>query len=271
MTKVLRALFALLIGLAMSRAVWAQPAGQAFYGQPAHWTDGLYASVGGQWARLSGLQLSTDGACGAPDDLFAVCGAGASLSSANGGGFRVELGTVMARLRPYISFAGNYGWHPTGALTPTGLFFPNTMTADAQAQTLIVGLGLDSARLVPNMLPPNVNLFVQGGIGVSWNRLSNAHIDFPGVAFSVDLPETTNTSFAGEAGVGMEYAFTPAFALRAGYNSRWIGSFRSQGAVTLNAFGTSAPIAIQPIASDHARVDEVYGALVVRLGALFGR
>ncbi len=267
----LRAFFALIIGLAVAHPAGAQPAGQLFYGPPANWSDALYASVGGQWARMSSLQLSTDTACGAPNDVFAVCGAGASVGSATGGGFRVELGTVVARLRPYISFAGNYGWHPNGALTPPDLFIANSVTADAQAQTLIAGLGLDSARLFPNLLPANVNLFIQGGVGVSWNRLSNARITFPGFAASLDLPDTTNTSFAGELGAGVEYAFTPALALRAGYNSRWIGRFRSEGMANINFFGTSTPLTIQPVTSNDARVDEIYGALVIRLGGLFGR
>lgn len=267
----LRAFFALIIGLVVVQPAGAQPAGQAFYGPQANWSDSLYASVGGQWARMSGLQLSTEQACGAPNDIFAVCGAGASTGHTDGGGFRVELGAVVARLRPYVSFAGNYGWHPTGALTPPDLFIANSVTADAQARTLIAGVGLDSARLFPTLLPPNLNLFVQGGIGVSWNRLSNARITFPGFAASLDLPDTTNTSFAGEVGAGVEYAFTPTFALRAGYNSRWIGRFRSEGTANINLLGTSTPLAIQPVASNDARVDEVYGALVIRLGGLFGR
>jgi opacity protein-like surface antigen len=278
MLVALRALVVVVLGVLTTLPAGAQLASsggaQSFFGPSQSWSNALYASIGGQWAHLNGLQLSTDGSCGAQNDAFVVCGAGASLGSSDGGGFRVELGTVVLGVRPYVSFAGNYGWHPSGTLTPQGLFIPNSVSADARAETLIFGVGLDSARLLPNLNLGNANIFVQGGIGVSWNRLSSARIAFPTAAASLDLPTTTTTSFAGEVGAGVEYAFTPALALRAGYNSRWIGSFRSEGTGNINLGnlgGGTVPFAFQPIASDHARVDEVYGALVIRLGALFGR
>jgi opacity protein-like surface antigen len=270
----LRALLAVVLGLVTTLPAGAQPAGgggQGFYGPSSTWSNALYVSIGGQWAHLGSLQLATDGGCGGPNDLFFVCGANASLGSSDGGGFRAEVGTVVYGLRPYVSFAGNYGWHPNGTLTPVNTFIPNTVTADARAETLIFGLGLDSARLLPNLNLGSANIFIQGGIGVSWNRLSNAHVTFPTAAASFDFPATTETSFAGEVGAGVEYAFTPALALRAGYNSRWIGQFRTAGTANITLGAATQPFVFQPIASDHARVDEVYGALVIRLGALFGR
>jgi opacity protein-like surface antigen len=124
------------------------------------------------------------------------------------------------------------------------------------------------------MLPANVNVFAQGGVGVSWNHLSNVRQVFPtffaGPASFV-LPDTTGTNFAAEIGAGVEYAFTPAFALRVGYNSRWIGRFGSDGVALVTLGGAPTPVAFQPVRSDSARVDEVYGQIVIRLGALFGR
>jgi opacity protein-like surface antigen len=274
MRVALRALLAVALGLVTTLPAGAQLASSgapSFYGPSSSWSDQLYVSIGGQWAHLNSLQLTTDGTCGAPNDLFLVCGGGAPLGSTDGGGFRAELGTVVYGVRPYISFAGNYGWHPSGSLALPGFFIPNTVTADARAETLIFGLGLDSARLLPNLNLGNANIFIQGGIGVSWNRLSNVHVAFPTAALAADLQSTTETSFAGEVGAGIEYAFTPALALRAGYNSRWIGRFRNDGTGSITAQGATIPFAFQPIVSDHGRVDEVYGALVIRLGALFGR
>ncbi len=202
-------------------------------------------------ASFAGSSTIRDTDCGAQDSLFG-CDGGIDIDGATGGGFRVELGTSVARgIRVYVAGQGNYFGFRGFEFDLSGPT-PTAFRANGAAHTITTGLALDSAGLFPTLLPPRWNVFLQGGIGVSFNTLSG--IEGSGTGFTLTVPSGTSTNFAGEVGGGVEYALGPGFIATLGYNSLWVGDWNTSAGTGL---ANATPFVVGAFEGGPTRIDQL--------------
>lgn len=223
----------------------------------------FYAGVGGQLSNMTAGELTNAGACSNVDPLsYFDCGESAVFSDELGGGFRLEVGTRIEAFRVFTLLQGNFWSDVSGpAIVPSGRGTA-TVTYDMRAITWTFGVGLDSAVLFPELLPPKWNIGIQGSIGPSWNKIGDLFaagvVGVESVAFLA--PGGTNTDLAGEIEIFGQYAFSDRAALRVGYASKWLGRFKSDGGLETQTIDgvPVAPEIVGPAQTDNRRVDEIF-------------
>jgi hypothetical protein len=259
------------VTVGVSGAAVAQDGPNAFYrAQGDLWRD-IYVGIGGQASRLGGGTLTSADFCG--EGAYFDCGESAVFASRWGGGFRAELGVRTQWARLFMLFQGNY-WSNVDATAILATPPPDfaTIRANHRAYTLTFGAGLDSAVLLPTLLPPRWNIGLQGSLGPSWNILGDlrSSIFRGGDVASTVAAGGTHVSLAGEAGVFIQYALSSSAALQLGYASKWLGRFKTRASleqtVTNGVPGTEA---VAAVTTSRRRVDEIYLQITFRLGDLF--
>lgn len=256
---------------ALARGAAAETGANAFYrAQGDLWRD-IYFGIGGQASRLGGGTLTSADFCG--EGAYFDCGESAVFASRWGGGFRAELGLRTQWARLFMLFQGNF-WSNVDATAILATPPPDfaTIRANHRAYTLTFGAGLDSAVLLPTLLPPRWNIGIQGSLGPSWNVLGDlrSSIFRGGDVASTLAAGGTNVSLAGEAGIFIQYALSPSAALQLGYASKWLGRFKSRASIeqtVTNGVPGTEPVAA--VITSRRRVDEIYLQITVRLGDLF--
>lgn len=142
------------------------PDGSARPGLARTFFDGLYGSLGVQGSFLGG-STARDQDCRLPVALLG-CEGSVRFDGSAGAGFRIELGSYLGPVRVYSSFQGNYGFTLRGSEQRPFVVSDTIFEASARSHTLLFGAALDSAVVFPRLLPPRVNVYVQGGIGPTW-------------------------------------------------------------------------------------------------------
>lgn len=235
----------------------------------------IYVAVGGQGSRFPGGSLTDVNPCATDVLTYFDCGTSSRYDSQWGGGFRVELGTRVRMVRLFTLFQGNYWSNVSGPAFGLPAGDSATIAFNAHSHTWTFGVGLDSAVLFPNLLPPAWNIGIQGSMGPSWNTLGtlrSASVQ-GGAADATRAPGGTRVAFAGEVGAFAQYAFNNWLALQVGYSSKWLGRFRTTGGVeTRTSNGvTVAPETVTGVQTDSQRIDEIYAQFTIRLQDLFTR
>lgn len=271
MRKCLASLGAVAITVVWAGSAAAETDPNAFYkAQGDLWRD-VYFGIGGQASRLGGGTLSNADFCG--EGAYFDCGESAVFAGRWGGGFRAELGVRLQWARLFMLFQGNY-WSNVDAAAILATPPPDfaTIRANHRSYTLTFGAGLDSAVLLPTLLPPRWNIGIQGSLGPSWNTLGDlrSSIFRGGDVASTVAAGGTHVALAGEAGIFIQYALSGAAALQLGYTSKWLGRFKTRASLeqtVTNGVPGSEPVA--SVITSRRRADEIYLQITFRLGDLF--
>lgn len=150
----------------------------------------------------------------------------------------------------------------------TELGSTETYKADISIQTLLVNLVLNANGSWNGFTP-----YVNAGIGAAFNRLgnfNNASVSSPGSShiptnvFNYTSADNSTTSFAWDAGVGIDYALTNKTHLTLGYRFVDAGKLSSSSNFTETVSGRSSTIT--PFITNHVLLNEFVAGLRWELG-----